>query len=323
MASVTYSYNQDGFNTQNIYSEPYHEFVDQFKLKLYLTPTFTKWSTKITGTAGAVITIPKPVVPTINFIDAKKYAGIWTGSGPYSVGNTGLTITDVSVPMTVVKNEIGFSTQQLTYTYLSKMLNPGSIQSTMTLPDEFLVVAYITEAGARAIDSLLFGNVINMIQQDSGSTRLHFYGTTLTSGGTLNIVNEINYLYQNIYDPLKTVPSVIFVSLADFNSLEIQYVNLNLYHITPDVIGQNGVGNDGYLQLTYPYNRNFQIVATPYLNQGQVFMTSAWNLISCFGTGDSNLMKVWWKEDEQQVRTRIELALASSMYFLEYISSNF
>ena len=301
-----------GFNIQNLYNGQYNTYIDDFKARIYLQPIYTRISTRLEAGIGAsTLLVPKPTIDDVVFIPSKANLG-WTPDT-----NSGITFNDLELPITLMKNERAFNVNQLSGTYLQRMLSPNALKAVQSLPMEFMLIGLLQESASRAIDKIFFGNLVLQITSDSGSTQLHTNVASLLNSGN-TIVDAVNAAYDNIPDQLKQLPGSILVSPKDYTFISRFLINQNLFHIDPN---QNSWNDE--VSIVYPYNTNYKIIASINIPVGKVIITPNFNLLSAFGGGDTELLNVWFKIDEQEIRTRTMLNLGSGVYFLEYLSTNF
>lgn len=219
------------------------------------------------------------------------------------------SITQVDMCIYHAKVQHEYCPQALRDTFMAKALSAGQFGSSESIPYEATFVNYFVEKLQNYNEKYLINGVTNcdgFLQQLSGSavdaTALNIAWAANTSVAGAHALYESLPATVSMADDL-----VLVVSMGDYKKLALGVTQGNYYHIAPD------------LEDLYVPGTNIRVVASAGIKdqtnaKNNRILTRASNLIMGTDlTGDFEQFKLWYSEDNDQVRSTMKWAIGAAV----------
>ncbi len=251
------------------------------------------------GLKGNSVAIPL-MEDTFNVIDGNTCS--WTGNNTASISQV-----DMCVYHAKVQHE--YCPQALRDTFMGQALASGQFGSSESIPYEATFVNYFVEKLQNFNESYLIngvGSCTGYLTQLSGSAvdaaSINTAWTAATAVSQSHTMYELLPASVSMRDDL-----LLVVSMGDYKKLALGVTQGNYYHISPDLD-----------QLFVP-GTNIRVVASAGIKDqtnglNNRILTPASNLILGTDlTGDFEQFKLWYSEDNDQVRSTMKWAIGAAV----------
>ena len=255
---------------------------------------------------------------TINKLQSSTFLTLGS-CGFLNSGSTDLSQTTVTV--VAMKENLSFCLETLDQYYLQTKMKPGSYPE--ALPIEGAFAEDKAKQLSKAIDialwqgnkstgtgnNALFDGFIKYIDNNSGST-VNIANTAITSSNGVAVIDAMVAKIPSDIVGLDNLTA--FLSPAEFQNYLIDLRNKNYFHYTADFDFEAGINHPGTSVRVRPIT-GLQGSTRKFIAPADVFVIGT-DMLS-----DYESFKMWWSDDNQEVRYVAKFKLGVAISWLDFV----
>jgi len=246
-------------------------------------------------------------------------ATLGNGCGEFSTG-TGTTITMTEVELKVASYQIekSWCEADLNNTIMSVRLRPGSYGEEVGGGFEQAIMDDVSKKANVFASRKIWGatsgvdGVSGLIEQlqspsISGSVVNVSYSAITANAAGVNVVNSY---VLNLPDPLKTVPTILWLNHSDFQAYQLALVAANLYHFDPIQLA------NGQMAIRVPFTNTIAVSCEIGAVGSYAVVSNYDNLL--LGTdllSDITSPISWYSQDFGQYRMKLVMKIGAAVAF--------
>jgi hypothetical protein len=261
--------------------------------------------------------------------------GLVAGTGSVTLSQQDITVNDISQTedlclvgdntlskyYTGVLMPKGIDQEELTPKVFATAFIADKMQKTKDTVEKIVWIGNTTPGATGSFASYQYANLANgfLYQLNYGGASasvINGNGTYSANAMTsTNAVDIVNYMVSQIPQEILDKDLTLFVSVANFQKIVNNLIYNNNYHYTAlDAAGVNK-------EISFPFLSNLNIVATSGLQgRNDMVLTYAENLyVGTDGEHDFEQFKVWYSDDLNAVRYRLQLRIGTAIAYPQYV----
>jgi hypothetical protein len=256
------------------------------------------------------------LVPVFETGSIDGIATLGNGCGEFSTG-TGTTITMTEVELKVASYQIekSWCEADLNNTIMSVRLRPGSYGEEVgggfeeAIMDDVSKKANVFASRKLWHATTAVDGVSGILEQlASPAISGDVVNLTYTALTIANAVSVVNQYVLNLIDPLKVVPTILWLNHADFQAYQLGLVASNLFHFDPITLA------NGSMAIRVPFTQTIAVSCE--IGSGVAALTNPDNFL--LGTdllSDITSPISWYSQDFGTYRMKLVMKIGAAVAF--------